>query len=595
MPYPQSVIDDLKRQADIVRVVQDYLQLKQKGSNWMACCPFHKEDTPSFSVSPSREIFYCFGCQKGGNVFTFVMEMERCPFPEAVRLIAQKSGFKLPAPDPRSEVRQEETAGLLELNSIALEWWAAQLESKEAKVARDYLVERGITQETAYTFQMGYAPNSWDGLLSLLQSKSIDSGLMEKSGLVITKPEGGYYDRFRGRLMIPVFDVQKKPIAFNGRTLYGDQAKYINSPETPLYVKGRNLYGLHLTRDEIRKKRFSILVEGAFDMIMPYQAGIRNIVASLGTSFTQIQAETLARLAGKVVINYDGDSAGIAAAKKALEHLLAKDIEVKVLVLPDSDPDSFIRARGVDEYRRMRLQAKPHMQFIIDLALQSRDLSRPTDKAAAVEDVLPYVKIINNKVQKREYFDIAMNSLRINDDALKRELWLSVKQPGPLARVKLKSSAPGLAEKRLLEILLNDQEVRKSICPKLVEYDLTYFATYDMFRAVIALQSAGLDCDFDTLTQLLSDNEPLIEILPQLLFALLPADPAGEAQSCLDAIWLLSTGTQLDSVRAEMKNADDQGDVETRDRLAQQHLELVRRRNTIMKSRNRTARKGNGV
>jgi len=590
MPYPQSFIDDLKRKVDIVRVVQDYIQLKKKGSNWMACCPFHKEDTPSFSVSPAREIFYCFGCQKGGNIFTFVMEMERCSFPEAIKLIASKAGAQLPALDPRSEVRQERASNIIELNALALEWWVAQMESIEAKAAREYLVSRGVTDETTNLFQIGYAPNSWEGLLNRLRKEGADPGLIEQSGLVVTKPEGGYYDRFRGRLMIPVFDMQKRPIAFNGRTLIGDQAKYVNSPETPVFVKGKNLFGLHLTREEIRKKGFSILVEGAFDLIIPYQHGIRNIAASLGTSFTEAQAETLVRFANKVVVNYDGDNAGISATKKALEHLLAQDMEVKVLVLPDSDPDEFIRTRGVGEYKRLRTAAPTHMQFVIDLALRNRNMSRPSDKAAAVEEVLPFIKAINSRVQKREYFDIAMNSLRVNDEALRKELWISLRQDGPLGSIKMKASAPSLAERRLLEVLLNDSVVRKGVCPKLNNYDLTCLHTYDIFRAVIALEAAGLEPDFDTLSKLLANDAGLIEMLPQLFFALLPADPAGEAQGCLDAIWLLSTSPQLDALRVQMKAADEAGEADKRDALAQQHLALVRRRNEVLRSRSRLNR-----
>lgn len=593
MRYPQTVIDDLKQQADIVRVIQDYVPLKKKGQNWLACCPFHKEDTPSFSVSPSKEIFYCFGCQKGGNVFSFVMDFEHVSFPEAIKLIANKVGFKLPAPDPRSELREEQASSLYELNELALQWWVAQMQTREGELAKAYLSGRGISNETIQTFQIGFAPNSWEGLVNFFHSKGVDQELLQSSGLVVTKEGGGFYDRWRGRLMIPILDLQKRPIAFNGRTLIGDQAKYINSPETPVYVKGRNLFGLHLSRDEIRKKGFCILVEGAFDLIIPYQYGIRNIAASLGTSFTPHQAETLSRYAGRVVINYDGDAAGIAAAKKALESLLERDMEVKVLVLPDSDPDEFIRMKGVAEYRRVRTEAKTHMQFVIDLAIQSRNMNRPRDKADAVEEVLPFIKAINNRVQKREYFDIAMNQLRITEDSLKAELWNSLKQPGPLGKVKLKSTTPGLAEKRLLEILINDQNVRANLCPELASHDLSGLHSYDIFRAIIALHNAGLDPDFDTLNQLLSDDPDLADMLPQLLFADLSADPLYEARSCLDAIWLLSNQTQLDDIRKQMTDADSRGDTSTRDQLAQSHLELVRRRNQTMK--NRIVRRGSSA
>ncbi|MGH9957627.1 MAG: DNA primase, partial [Pyrinomonadaceae bacterium] len=218
MRYPQPFIDDLKRQADIVRVVQDYVQLKKKGANWMACCPFHKEKTPSFSVSPEKEIFYCFGCHKGGSVFTFVMEMERVGFPEAIKLVAEKTGVPLPkmVDDSRFEARRQESDEVIELNKWALEWWEQQLQhsGSESRVAREYLIQREITDETRKTFRLGYAPDSWDALSSHLRQKGASQLQIERSGLVVKKEEGGSYDRFRGRLMFPVMDIQGRPLAF---------------------------------------------------------------------------------------------------------------------------------------------------------------------------------------------------------------------------------------------------------------------------------------------------------------------------------------------------------------------------------------------
>src|SRR5690349_17560265 len=433
MRYPQTFIEDLKRQADIVRYIQDYVQLKKKGANWMACCPFHKEKTPSFSVSPTKEIFFCFGCHKGGSVFNFVMEIERVAFPEAIRIVADKIGMPLPkmVDDGRFEARRQEADDVIQLNSWALDWWQQQLESsKEARVAREYLVQRELTEETQKAFRLGYAPDSWDALSIYLRQKGATQQQIERSGLVVKKEDStNYYDRFRGRLMFPILDVQGRAIAFGGRTLKNEDAKYVNSPETAAYIKGRNLFGLNLTRDEIRRQGFAILVEGFLDLIVPYQAGVKNIVASLGTALTAEQAKLLSRFARKVVVNYDGDRAGVQAAKKSIEILLADDLEVKVLVLPDdADPDEFIRKFGVTEYQRRRAQAQQHIQFVIANALRDRNLHRPAEKAEAVEEVLPYIRAVSSRIQKREYFDIAMDSLRINDAALRRELWQSLKR-----------------------------------------------------------------------------------------------------------------------------------------------------------------------
>src|SRR5216110_1403207 len=430
MRFPQTFIDDLRRQADIVRIVQDYVSLKKTGANWVARCPFHKETKPSFSVNPAKEIFYCFGCQKGGSVFNFVMEIERVTFPEAVKIVAEKAGVPLPKliDDDRFEARKRDSDQVIELNQWALTWWQDQLQSKAATSVRHYLEERGITEETSETFRLGFAPDSWEALSTHLRQKGATQEQLEKSGLVVKKDEGGSYDRFRGRVIFPVFDVQGRPIAFGGRTLDPDgYPKYLNSPETPAYTKGRHLYGLHLTRDEIRRQSFAILVEGYLDLIVPYQNGVRNIVAILGTALTPEQVKLVGRFARRVLVNYDGDRAGVQAAKRAIETILAEDIEVKVLVLPDNaDPDDFIRKYGVDQYNQRRTEAQPHIQFVIDQAVRDRNLSTPADKAAAVEETLPFVRAVRNRIQKREYFDIAMDSLRVQKEQ-RRELWQQVR------------------------------------------------------------------------------------------------------------------------------------------------------------------------
>src|SRR5215212_7213005 len=447
MRYPQTFIDDLKRQADIVRLIQDYVQLKKKGANWMSCCPFHKEKTPSFSVSPAKEIFYCFGCHKGGSVFTFVMEIERVAFPEAIKIVADKVGMPLPkmVDDGRFDMRRQEADQVIQLNSWAMEWWQQQLESShEGRIAREYLKQRELTEETQKAFRLGFAPESWEALSSYLRHKGATQEHIDRSGLVVKKDEGGSYDRFRGRLMIPVLDVQNRPIAFGGRTLKDEDAKYVNSPETAAYVKGRNLFGLNLTRDEIRRQGFAILVEGFLDLIVPYQFGVRNVLASLGTALTSDQVKLLSRFARKVVVNYDGDRAGVQAAKKSIEIFLAEDFEVKVLVLPDNaDPDEYVRKFGVTEYQRQRAQAQPHIQFVIESALRDRNLHRPAEKAEAVEEVLPYIRAVNSRIQKREYFDMAMDALgidreNVNTSTWRRELWQMVRdnlKPPPLNSV----------------------------------------------------------------------------------------------------------------------------------------------------------------
>ena len=487
MRYPQTFVDDLKRQADIVRVVQDYVQLKKKGANWMACCPFHKEKTPSFSVSPTKEIFYCFGCHKGGDVFSFVKEIEGVGYGEAIKIVADRVGMPLPkmVDDDRFAVKRQEADEVVQLNNWALDWWEKQLEtSSEARTARDYLDGREITDETKKTFRLGYSPDSWDALSSYLRQKGATQFQIERSGLLVKRDDGKTYDRFRGRLMFPVFDTQGRPIAFGGRTLKNEDAKYINSPETAAYIKGRNLYGLNLTRDQIRRDGFAILVEGFLDLIVPYQFGIRNVAASLGTALTSDQVKLLSRFAHKVVVNYDGDRAGVQAAKKSIEILLAEDIEVKVLVLPENaDPDEFIRKFGASEYQQRRAKAQPHIQFVIENALRDRSLHRPAEKAEAVDEVLPYIRAVQSRIQKREYFDMAMDALQINDISLKRELWQSLRTPANVAGsagqkvLRRTGTKPTVAEHRLLELLLAHEQLRHEVLPLLGKSDYEELAT----------------------------------------------------------------------------------------------------------------------
>ena len=593
MRYPQTFIDDLKRQADIVRVIQDYVTLKKKGANWMACCPFHKEKTPSFSVSPAKEIFYCFGCHKGGTVFNFVMEMERVSFPEAIKLVADKTGVPLPKleMDSRFEARRSEIDDVIQLNKWALEWWEQHLgqSGSEAKVARDYLQQREISDETQKQFRLGYAPDSWEALSSHLRQKGATQLQIDRSGLVVKKDEGGSYDRFRGRLMFPVMDIQGRPIAFGGRTLKNEDAKYINSPETAAYIKGRNLFGLNLTRDEIRRSGYAILVEGFLDLIVPFQFGVRNVVASLGTALTPEQVKLLSRFARKVVVNYDGDRAGVQAAKKAIETLLTEDLEVKVLVLPDNaDPDEFIRKFGASEYQQRRGEAQPHIQFVIDQAVRDRKLTNPAHKEAAIEEVLPFIRAVRSRIQKREYFDIAMDSLRVADPSLRREFWQTLRG-GEGARPVVKRGATGQseatpAEQRLLGVLFADENLRRQILPLLQAEDYEDLATAPIFRALRELEQEHSPVDFDTLSEKTGSDPLVARLLPMLLMSesLHASNEHYSAGECVQTFRLMKINHRIEEIRAELAAAEREEDNERVFTLSNEQIELARRRGDLL-------------
>jgi DNA primase len=599
MRYPDTFVEDLKRQADIVRVVQDYVQLKKKGANWMACCPFHKEKTPSFSVSPTKEIYYCFGCHKGGSVFNFIMDIEGVGFGDAIKIVADKVGMPLPklVQDDRYAVKRQESDEVVQLNSWALEWWTQQLEnSSEARIARDYLDEREITEETKNTFKLGYSPDSWDAMSSYLRHKGATQSQIDRSGLVVKRDDGKTYDRFRGRLMFPVLDAQGRAIAFGGRTLKGEDAKYINSPETAAYVKGKNLFGLNLTRDEIRRGEFAILVEGFLDLIVPYQFGVRNVVASLGTALTADQVRLLRRFARKVVVNYDGDRAGVQAAKKSIEILLAEDIEVKVLVLPENaDPDEFIRKFGVAEYQTRRAKAQPHIQFVIENALRDRSLHRPAEKAEAVEEVLPYLRAVQSRIQKREYFDMAMDGLQINDVSLRRELWHSMRtasEVGGSARQKvLRHSGvnikPTVAEQQLLELLLSNDNLRHEILPTLPQSDYQGLITASIFSALVKIESEGGKPDLESLLEKTQGDEESQQLLPMLLMGGVQPEEAKDSdlrislRRCLDAMKLVNLDRRLRELGADIAQAERDGDNARLAELYGEYMECDRLRKSF--------------
>ncbi|HXI24314.1 MAG TPA: DNA primase [Pyrinomonadaceae bacterium] len=596
MRFPQTFIDDLKRQADIVRIVQDYVPLKKAGANWRAPCPFHKETKPSFNVNPSKEMFFCFGCHKGGTVFNFIMEMERISFPEAIKLVAEKSGVPLPImiDDDRFETRRRDSDLVIELNQWALQWWEDQLQSRAGTSVRKYLKDRGIIEETIETFHLGFAPDSWEALSTHLRQKGATQEQLEKSGLVVKREDGsGAYDRFRGRLIFPVFDAQGKPIAFGGRTLDPEgEPKYLNSPETPAYTKGRHLYGLHLSKDEIRRQGFAILVEGYLDLIIPYQNGVRNIVASLGTALTPEQVKLVGRFARKVLVNYDGDRAGVQAAKRAIETILAEDIEVKVLVLPDNaDPDDFIRKHGVSEYNRRRGEAQPHIQFVIDQALRDRSLNSPADKAAAVEETFPFVRAVQNRIQKREYFDIVMDALRVQREQ-RRELWQHVRGPSTdasrhvgIQRVFAQDIRATVAEEKLLGLLVANDELRNIILPKLEPGDYEGLATAAIFRALKKLGEDEKEITYEALSEATADNRTATEFLPRILITE-PAESFDEsladANSCLDALRLMKLDRDIDELSTQIAEADRAGDDKQRDQLVMKKLELSKQRSNYL-------------
>ena len=603
MLYPQHFIDDLKDRADLVRIIEPYAELKKKGSSWMGCCPFHQEKTPSFSVVPHKGFYHCFGCQKSGTAINFLMEIEGLSFPEAIKKVAEISGVPLPEPVDdekyqRSKKRREEKKKIadevIELNKYALEFWEKYLQddNRESRAAREYLEKRDISVETQKIFHIGFAPDSWDSVLNLLKEKGADENLIESSGLVsVNKEKKAIYDRFRGRIIFPVLDLNGNPIAFGARILAEGEPKYLNSPETPAYIKGEHLYGLFQNKDEIRKRKFSILVEGYLDLIALYQFGVQNTAASLGTAFTPAQAKLLSRFSKQVVINYDGDSAGIKAARRAIETLIDADFDIKVLVLPNGkDPDDFIRENGAENYNSARGNALPHLQFVLEHISRERNLASPKQKAEAIEDVLPILSSVRNPIQKRESFDYAMTFLRIEDVILRRDLWKTVKLGSMFDAQTVKQQVARatrakmtVAEQNLLELLIYDKELREMILPQIEETDYEMLSTAEVFRALIKITNDGFDVTSELLLKMTEDDPAASDFVPVLLMS----EPAREKDEAIDAVLLKAENCVLSlrtmaierrilDISQELAFAEQNGDLDLRDLLVVEQIGLAR-------------------
>jgi DNA primase len=513
---PREFPDQVRQQADIVRIVSDYVALKKRGANWIACCPFHSEKTPSFNVHPGKGIYKCFGCSAGGNVFDFVMRVEGLSFPDAVRLVAEKSGIPVPkevAPQPGSERAERRRKRLFELNEWACEFFEQQFgATPEGRRALEYLDGRGVTSSTRERFRLGYAPNSWEALSAHLASRGASREEIADSGLVTVKEGGGgYYDRFRGRVIFPILDAQGRAVAFGGRTMGDDKPKYLNSPETAVYTKGNHLYGLVHARDAIRKAGFAILVEGYLDAIIPWQEGVENVVASLGTALTEAQARLLRRFMARpqVIVNYDPDTAGQAATTRSFEILLAQGFKINVLQLPGGlDPDEFVREQGAARYREQLRATTPYLDYVVDRAMAEHDLSRPAGKADALNEVLPFIAQIENQLERVEYGRRIAARMHIDEEIFRKELRRAVERREPkidLARVAPPQGLTKL-ERYFLVVLFGDERVRSSLLPEIEVADIEGLASEPIFRALLDSHRSGGTIGYADISDKLSDS-----------------------------------------------------------------------------------------
>jgi DNA primase len=540
-----SFADRVKQQADIVRVVGEYVRLKKTGKDFSGLCPFHQEKTPSFTVSPIKQIFYCFGCGKGGDVYNFVMEMEKCEFPEAVKVVAEKCGIAVPrqkerSPEERKENQQRSV--LVEMHREAQTFFVKQLEgTPEGKAARVYLEDRGLDKEAISSFGIGYAPSGGDSLLRHLKPKYNDKLLVD-SGLVSRDQSAGrLFDRFRRRITFPISNESGKIVAFGARALGDDMPKYLNSPETPIYSKSNVLYHMDRAKDALRRQDFAILVEGYMDAIAVARAGISNVVASCGTSLAEPQIKLLGRFTRRVIVNYDPDTAGQAATERSLSLLLERDFEVRVLALPPvgdkkADPDLFIRERGKDEYLKLLKEAPPYVDYLIARARQM-DLTTGEGKQRALNFLLPYIQKIPSGILRSEWATRIAQQLRIDEPLLRSALSKAAKERrGEITtRPELIGRAAKPVERRLIRMLAEAQGFRQELAKHLQDAHLYHgLETEKIFAALVIANLSGQLLQAAEVGAVLEERDR--RLLFEILFEEANEPTWEEAMSCIEAL-----------------------------------------------------------
>ena len=468
-------IDQVRTAAVIVKIVGDYVKLRKAGANYMGLCPFHQEKSPSFAVHPVKQIFHCFGCGVGGDVFKFVMLMDSLPFPEALRRVAEKVGVRLEerAGDETYDANTKLRAALMKLHEIAAKFFASQLgATAEGRMARAYLADRGMTDEMVGRFRIGYAPGDAQGVLRHVSGLDFDNEALEKSGLIVFDAERQrQYDRFRRRIIYPIANDAGKVVAFAGRALGDDQPKYLNSPETAIYTKSRLLYHLDRAAQAIRKLDYAILVEGYMDCIAVATAGIENVVASCGTSLTEGQIRLLGRYTRRVVVNYDPDSAGMAATERSLALLLEGGFEAKVLALPGGlDPDEFIRKQGVKAYGELLAKAPSYLDYLTERAAKTHDIGSPEGKVAAANALLPYLIKVPNPMLRAELAGRLAERLRVDERLLRDELRRAAgEKRGEVRLAQGMVAEANHGVKQLLRACLESEEMTDALLPEIVE------------------------------------------------------------------------------------------------------------------------------
>jgi DNA primase len=590
---PQDVIEDVRGKADIVDIINEYIPLKKSGRNYKALCPFHNEKTPSFMVSPAKQIYHCFGCHEGGNVFTFIMNYEHVNFSEALKKVAAKVGVKLPQVSSKADKNDSLFNKILKANELAKSFYHKQLyDSNDAVAAKSYLKQRGFDKATADDFELGYASSQWRGLYNFLQKAQIEDNIMIKAGLVSARQGGGYCDKFRNRLMFPIFNAYDKVLGFGARVLEKDKMpKYLNSADTPVFSKGKNLYGINWAKKNILDNDRVIIVEGYTDCIRAHEKGFKETVATLGTALTSDQARALKRYTRNFIIIYDADEAGEIAALRNLDVLLPEEIVPKIAVLPKGkDPDDYLKSSSEDDFERIVTNARNIFDFKLQLLFKKYDASSALDKVEILKDFLPTLSAVSNAVLRSTYIKRLAETLDVSEDDVIGEL-KKYKSPNYktsyMPDKSKKKKKIDLAEKILLVIMLEDNNKISEIRKHLKVEDFNSDNMRELISKIYELHQDKKDVKPASLVDELQDED--CKLLLTSVFLDVPdiKDVERNLKDCIISIKRKKIDQDIKKINLELKAAQKNNQEDELEQLTKKvNILLTQKRNLLQKGNN---------
>jgi DNA primase len=578
--FSQELIDQIRDANDIVDLISEYVPLKKRGKNYVGLCPFHTEKDPSFNVIPTKQIFYCFGCQEGGNVIHFLMKHEKLGFVEAVKLLAKRANISLPKKSFDRE-KTEQLDKLYYANQVANEYFQKNFyRENSGKKARQYLNRRGFDPEIIKQFSLGYAPDDWEGLTRFAKTKDMEMEVLNQAGLVVPRAESsGYYDRFRNRIMFPIFNLSGKVVGFGGRVLdEKNEPKYLNSPETPIYQKGKILYGLNFSKDEIRKKGSAVLVEGYMDLLSLYQAGTKNVVASSGTAFTPDQARLLSRYAERIYLLFDADTAGQSATFRSVDLLFSEGVEVFVVNLPKGeDPDSFVKKFGAEELAKKIEQAQTFIDFKRSSLPKDFEELSLKEQEKVIFDLADTAKKITDDVRRNLFVKKVAQVFKIDEAPIFKLIGKKTsKETFPSKRDVSVSpvSAQEKIEMEIFRILMEDEKLVKLTEGKLELDDFSTPEHKEIFQLLRPSSGKSVKISLSALLDK-TKNEGTNQILSRIA-----AMDLGTAELSIQLADHLKTlnnrkkDKKRKMLKESIKRAEQEGDMETVNRLLKEYQKL---------------------